>query len=269
MSGETLGGDNSANEAARASAWNMLTELNQENPDEPKDTPRGSSEEFKKESKVYREIGEEFIPKMTESARETTGVRDGQDLGEMLQEKASWERQIDRGVSDLGREIPFVDRVLGEQGQNNGRDPITGAPTEDSPFARIENPETEAKVSEGFLNWESEDVRDFAHDRLDALILLAAGREAPKVNSDERTKKALKDSVTERFMEQVREDEKKFEELRGTPTYKIVERMVKIWQANQEGKYEPIEEGSVWDARVSTKLYDEVDRRLSGSDREQ
>ena len=243
----------------------MLTKLNQENPDTPSETPVGASEEFKDESKMYRKIGEDFIPQMTEAAKEATGVRDGQDLGEMLQEKASWERQIDRGVSDLGREIPFMDKVLREQGYNNGRNPITGVPTEDSPFKAAEAG-VEEKVREGFLNWESDDVRDFAHDSLDALIYLAAGREAPTVNPDERTKKALEDSVTVRFMEQMRGDEEKFEELKATPTYKIVERMVKIWQDNQEGKYEPIEENSAWDARVATKLYDEVDRRLSKPD---
>ncbi|MBR0467472.1 hypothetical protein IJJ53_00970 [Candidatus Saccharibacteria bacterium] len=263
MSGEKL--NTSSEDAAQTSAWDMLTKLNQENPDVPSKTPAGASEEFKDESKMYRKIGEDFIPQMTEAAKETTGVRDGQDLGEMLQEKASWERQIDKGVGDLKREIPFVDKALKEQGHNNGRDPITGAPTEDSPFKAAEAG-VEEKVREGFLNWESDDVRDFAHDSLDALIYLAAGREAPEVNPDERTKKALEDSVTARFMEQMRGDDKKFEELRATPTYKVVERMVKIWQDNQEGKYEPIKENSVWDARVATKLYDEIDRRLSESD---
>lgn len=265
MSGETLGGNNNTNETARTSAWDILTKLNQRNTDEPRNVPNGLSEEFKKESRVYQKIGEEFIPKMTESAREAAGVRDGQDLGELLQEKASWERQIDRGANDLEREIPFVDKVLKEQARNSQRDPITGEQVEDTVFAKIEEPELKAKTKEGFLNWQSDDVRSFARDSLDALIYLAAGAEAPVVDPNERTRKALEDSITARFMEQVRGDDKKFEELKTTPTYKIVERMVKIWQDNQEGRYKPIKENSVWDARVATKLYDEVDRRLSGS----
>lgn len=264
MSGEKLDGDSNEG-AARASAWDELTRLNQENPDETSKTPVGPSKEFKEESQTYREIGEEFIPQMTEAAKEKTGVRDGQDLGEMLQEKASWERQIDRGVSDLEREVPFVDKVLKEGARNNERDPVTGEQMEDTVFAKIEEPGLKARTKEGFLNWQSDDVRSFARDSLDALIYLAAGREAPTVNPDERTKKALENSVTARFMEQVRGDDEKFKELKATLTYKTVERMVKIWQDNQEGKYKPIEENSVWDARVATKLYDEVDRRLSSS----
>ena len=263
MSGEKLG-ENSNGDAARASAWDMLTKLNQENPDKPSDTLVGPSREFKKESQAYREIGEEFIPKMSERAREATGVRDGQDLGEMLQEKASWERQIDRGVSDLGREIPFVDRVLEEQARNSERDPITGEQIEDTVFAKIEEPGLKARTREGFLNWQSDDVRSFARESLDALIYLAAGAEAPVVDPNERTRKALEDSVTARFMEQVRGDEERFGELKATPTYKTVERMVRIWKDNKEGRYEPVGgENTTWDARVATKLYDEVDRRLS------
>lgn len=268
MSGEKLGESNNE-DTARASAWDMLTKLNQENPDEPSETPVGSSKEFREESLVYREIGEEFIPKMSERAREATGIRDGQDLGEMLQEKASWERQIDRGVSDLGREIPFVDRVLEEQARNNERDPITGEQIEDTVFAKIEEPGLRARTREGFLNWQSDDVRSFARESLDALIYLAAGTEAPVVDPNERTRKALEDSATARFMEQIRGDEEKFEQLKATPTYKIVERMVKIWKDNKEGNYEPVGgENTTWDARIATKLYDEVDRRLSDASEE-
>ena len=64
MSGEKLG-ENSNEDAARASAWDMLTKLSQENPDEPSETLVRPSREFKKESQAYREIGEEFIPKMS------------------------------------------------------------------------------------------------------------------------------------------------------------------------------------------------------------
>lgn len=249
--------------SAEQQAWDVVEKLNQQFPDAKNPDLAGSSSEFKGETKEYQEIGKKVFSSVSDAAKEATGIRDAEDLGEMLQEKNSWNRQIAEKAHDILSSIYSIDQYLVDMSWNNGRDVITGEQTEDSPFGKIEDPADAAYLREAFLNILGDNVYNKGAFCADALILLAAGKDAPVVDANARTLKALNDGGIARFMEGARADENKLTEIQNSPTYKTVARNVQIWRDEQDGRYSPPgDEGGVDDARTS-RLYKRIDEIMS------
>lgn len=265
MSGEGLGQPNAEN-IARAEAF--MKTLGEEHPDTSAGDTGGSSENFKKTAEAWQKVGEELYGKMGTTALAALAardIRDGRDLGEMLHEQASWEDQIERESQKIGEYILSSDEALKDKSLLSGRDPITGEEVEDSSFAKIEDGQQAVWAREAFLNLLGDDVGNGngvpsqVGYGFDALVYLAAGKDAPVVDSKDRTERALRARMAERFMAQAQKDEEGMEALQESPTYRIIQRMVEIWKKGKE--YTPVSEGDQSDAR-GTNLYKRVDALL-------
>lgn len=254
--------------SAEQQAWGAVEELNQQFPDAKNSDLAGSSSEFKKETKEYQELGKKVFSALSDSAKEAAGVRDEKDLGEMLQEKNSWNRQIaERSHSILG-DVRATDQYLSDNGWNNGRDPITGEPTEDSPFGRIDNPDVENYTRAAFLNIASDEVYNLGGLGVDTLIYLIAHKNPPEADPNARTLDALNNSAITRILTKLNSDKKELSEIQNTLTYETIARRIHDWHEDQAGRYVATGgDGSLGDARTS-RLYKRIDEIMSASNPE-
>lgn len=276
MTGEKLDGDNAEN-IARKTAWDTLAKLNQENPNEPREVPKGSSEEFKGESRTYRKIGEELYPEITESAKEKMGIRDGQDLGEAMQEKASWNKQVSAAADGIDEYVLALDDRLRRTAENEMWN-IDGSRTElgvnyDSNLSLNEKLEERKETFFNYLSslivvsgnsiWNPSEKKEVS--TLEALVYIAADMDVPKVNFIGHTQEDLKNAATAQYMDKILKDEKSFEEIKSGPTYRMIQRAVEVWKDDKDGRYKPVDDDC--DGR-KTPLYKEVSKLLSDKETE-
>lgn len=277
MSKEKFGGNNTDN-IARETAWDTLAKLNQENPNEPREVPKGSSEEFKSESKTYRKIGEELYPELTEGAKEKMGIRDGQDLGEAMQEKSSWDKQVSDAAGGIDEYVSALDDRLRRTAENEMWN-IDGSRTElglnyDRRLAFDEKSlEERREIFFNFLGslievdgnsiWNPAKKKEVS--TLEALVYIAADMDVPKVNFIGHTQEDLKNAATAQYMDKILKDEKSFEEIKSGPTYRMIQRAVEVWKDDKDGRYKPVDDDC--DGR-KTSLYKEVSKLLSDKETE-
>ncbi len=255
---ETLkGGDSKSGNTP----WDELSRLNQKYPDPERN--QGSDLEkkfgrnygFEKQAGKYRQLGDEMVPYLNQAAKKATGIRDGQDLGEYLHEKASWQEQIERGVSDLEWGVNERDKWI----RDNLRDKF--GERFDGNFVAKPRSDKEKMDDEWSLNHLGDGAIDypFADESLvPALAYLAKGVEISSPNPDRRDREALNLAVAKSWMEAVRGNNELLEQKKKSPTYKLVERAVKAREAVNNGTYEVLVEEAPFGFGAENSTYKSV-----------
>lgn len=282
-------GSNDSEQDTQKTQWDdMIEDLNKKHPDVSRDAMmpvRGdvagmkkASKGIKEEESDYRKIGDKLFPKLTESAKEANKIRDGKDLGEMLHEKAMWDNQVEKGVSDAEALVSYWDEHLQWFFSTNWWN-LDGSRTDagvtyDNNYPSLDSLEQRwERFFDGVghqlslrgtqLLSRGENTTDANNEPVDrsylrALVYLAAGIDAPEISAVGHTEEELRDSVVSQYMKKFLSDDDAFKQLKESPTYAVIERVVKMWNENRDGKYEPIS----WDFR-ETPLYQDVDKILS------
>ncbi len=250
---------------------NMVEDLNNNYPDEER-ISAGTSEGFKRETNEYRELGDQYVKKLTKNAKEAIGVRDGQDLGELMQESDSWDRQIEQTAEDIGKFILAFEEATQQVAERQLRNLDIMAPEYGEETYRRNLEERKLSMEERkerLLNDKLKSMSLLPNPNmmppevvtLEALVYLAAGQDAPKTNPNGRNPEDLKNAAMARYINRVLSDEEAFRKLQNESVYRMIQQATEVWKANKDGTYEPADKSS--DFR-ETRIYKDVDKILSG-----
>ena len=112
---ETLKDNNSKQ---KQNDWDILTKMSMTDTNKPQ---QGASKAFRQEAMLHRQNAEAFYQQASQDQKnklEDIGIRDAQDAGEHLHEKASWEQQVEREAKSLERVFETQEQVLLDNGMN-------------------------------------------------------------------------------------------------------------------------------------------------------
>ena len=239
----------------------------------------GASAESNADQKRYEELGKKAVDALSEEAKETNETRDGNDFGEMPHEKAMWDDQVEKGVGDTEALVSYWDEHLQWFFSTNwwnldGSRTDAGVTYDNNFYPNLDSLEQRwERFFDGVghqlslrgtqLLPRGENTTDADKEPVDcsylrALVYLAAGIDAPEVSAAGHTEEELRDSVVSQYMKKLLSDDDALKQLKESPTYAVIERVVKMWNDDRDGKYEPISR----DFR-ETPLYQDVDKILS------
>ena len=257
---EKMTGDSASKN--EASAWDMLTQLNEENPDDSRFADQGAithksreQKQFEADEKQFREIGEKAFPKLTDAAKEKYGVRDGHDLGEMMHEQRSWEKQINEEATAIDKDIAYIDGEMRNAAHMIGQvDVLSGEPTADTVISfptKEKNPFSHDLMVLGDLNMICNTIPS-NNRTTEALIMLATDMNPEPVDDPNgRTDEALEFQGQTAWLAECRGNKDYKEEIEKSPLYFHVKRLVELRKQKKEGSL-----------KIDDPNFDPTDNRL-------
>ena len=218
----------------------LIAQINDENPDESRHFYQ--DKKFAQEQAKFKQIGEANYSSLTEAARKKMEIRDGQDLGEFLHEKVSWEKQIEGCAESMAEELYREDSIIDEFAKQwNGRDPMTGESMPDSVFEH-DDEIGDARIVEfirGNFRNATADRIGYNPDVINRLIMLATDTDpAPTEDPIKKDAETLHYLGTKKWLDEMRGNEAAMNELeQNSAIYFHVRRMLDARKRVHEGTY--------------------------------
>ena len=227
-----------------ATGWEILTELNRENPDEPRPVAfqpwekSREQKEFEATAKKYEEVGVKAYPHLNEAAKKNLEIRDGRDLGEVMHERAAWAEQIEFGAKVMDEDIDIADKAM-EALAGEDHDVRTGEPTEHPVLAyasKEERPEVYAGQVARNLRMTC-DVIPAHSTTLEAMVMLATDMDPEPVDDpNARTGDALKFQSQTKWLAEHRQNEEAKKEIEDSPIYYHIKRLIEERKKKMQGE---------------------------------
>ena len=220
--------------------WEILTELNQENPDEPRpvafqpwEKSRGQKE-FEATAKKYEEVGVKAYPHLNEAAKKNLGIRDSQDLGEVMHERASWAEQIEFEAKVMDEDIDIADNAM-KALAGEDHDVRTGEPTEHPVLIYDSKEERPDQVARNLRM--TCDVIPTHTTTLEAMVMLATDMDPEPVDDpNARTQEALAFQSQTKWLAEHRQNEEARKKIEDSPTYYHVKRLIEERKKKMQGE---------------------------------
>lgn len=225
------------------SDWDALTELSMDSSNKQK-IHDGPSFEFKEEAKAHRETAENFFSQSSYAQVEElkrAGIRDAQDAGEYLHEKASWNRQVEHLAKSMDLGIKSQEKTLSEQGRFNGVDPITGEHLPDSPFAPIEDKASHDMWQDNFQKSQEEFILPTTETEAVSRMIRSELQIPDNKESQESPlsqRERLKEDAINKWLATVSDDAEKNKEIHNSVFYATLKRKIQREVEEQRAKAE-------------------------------
>jgi len=210
--------------------WDILTKLSINTPTKK---PRGTSTGFEQEAIAHKKNAENFFQQASQNQKDklkTIGIRDPQDAGEYLHEKASWERQVDLMINSIDKNIMNDERRLAERGEWNGANPITGefldnANAIEDPTMRERWKEEFQLSQEGIITLSTIEAKAVSAIIKDELQI-QDDKETNEEDIDPHSEEALKRDAINKWIATASSDATKKEELHKSIYYATLKRII-------------------------------------------